>query len=280
MFWNAKGGRIHIEDTDMDYITFGQGDDVLVMIPGLGDGLTTVKGMALPLAYTYRMYAKDYRVYIFSRKNHLEKYVEKNAEKTMNKGYSTRDMAEDLAFGMQTLGITRAKVLGVSQGGMIAQYLAIDHPELVDRLVLAVTLSRPNETVRHVVDSWIRFARRGDYRALMIDTAEKSYSENYLRRYRRLYPLLANIGKPKDFSRFIVQAASCAQHDAYESLHDITCPTLVIGGGKDQIVTGASSMETAEQITGSELYLYRDLGHAAYEEANDFNSRVIAFLSK
>ena len=73
MFWNAKGGRIHIEDTDMDYITFGQGDDVLVMIPGLGDGLTTVKGMALPLAYTYRMYAKDYSVYIFSRKNHLEK---------------------------------------------------------------------------------------------------------------------------------------------------------------------------------------------------------------
>ena len=66
----------------------------------------------------------------------------------MNKGYSTRDMAEDLAFGMQTLGITRAKVLGVSQGGMIAQYLAIDHPELVDRLVLAVTLSRPNETAR------------------------------------------------------------------------------------------------------------------------------------
>ena len=37
MFWNAKDGRIHIEDTDMDYITFGQGDDVLVMIPGLGD---------------------------------------------------------------------------------------------------------------------------------------------------------------------------------------------------------------------------------------------------
>ena len=54
--------------------------------------------------------------------------------------------------------------------------------------------------------------------------------------------------------------------------------TLVIGGGKDQIVTGASSVETAEQITGSELYLYRDLGHAAYEEANDFNSRVMTFF--
>ena len=71
MFWNAKNGHIDLDDSDMDYISFGKGRDVLVMIPGLGDGLTTVKGMAYPLAYTYRMYARDYRVFVFSRKNHL-----------------------------------------------------------------------------------------------------------------------------------------------------------------------------------------------------------------
>lgn len=276
MFWNAKGGRIHIEDTDMDYITFGQGDDVLVMIPGLGDGLTTVKGMALPLAYTYRMYAKDYRVYIFSRKNHLEKY----AEKTVNKGYSTRDMAEDLAFGMQTLGITRAKVLGVSQGGMIAQYLAIDHPSFVDRLVLAVTLSRQNPTVQNAVADWLEFARQGDYKSLMIDIAEKSYSETYLRKYRRLYPVLCKIGRPKDFRRFIIQADACAGHNAYALLNRISCKTLVIGGSCDKIVSAAASVELAGQIKDSELYLYEGLGHAAYEEAPDFNSRVMQFFSK
>lgn len=276
MFWNAKGGRIHIEDTDMDYITFGQGDDVLVMIPGLGDGLTTVKGMALPLAYTYRMYAKDYRVYIFSRKNHLEKY----AEKTVNKGYSTRDMAEDLAFGMQTLGITRAKVLGVSQGGMIAQYLAIDHPSFVDRLVLAVTLSRQNPTVQNAVAGWLEFARQGDYKSLMIDIAEKSYSETYLRKYRRLYPVLCKIGRPKDFRRFIIQADACAGHNAYALLNRISCKTLVIGGSCDKIVSAAASVELAGQIKDSELYLYEGLGHAAYEEAPDFNSRVMQFFSK
>lgn len=270
MVWNAKNGRVDMDDTDMDYVSFGKGDNVLVMIPGLGDGLTTVKGMALPLAYTYHMYARDYKVYIFSRKNNLEKY--------RDRGYATRDMASDLAAAMHELGIARAKVLGVSQGGMIAQYLAIDHPELVDRLVLAVTLSRPNQTVQNVVSRWIHFAGQGDYRALMIDTAEKSYSENYLKKYRRLYPILTSIGKPKDFSRFIVQAASCLQHDAYASLSNITCPTLVIGGSDDQIVSGASSVEIADQIKGSELYLYRNLGHAAYEEAKDFNSRLIEFM--
>lgn len=271
MFWNAKNGHIDLDDSDMDYISFGKGRDVLVMIPGLGDGLTTVKGMAYPLAYTYRMYARDYRVFVFSRKNHLEKYVQT--------GYSTKDMAKDLAHAMRKLDIMPAKVLGISQGGMIAQYLAIDDPALVDRLVLAVTLSRPNETVRNVIDCWIRFAGQNDHRSLMIDTAERSYSENYLKKYRRLYPLLTRMGKPEDYSRFIVQAAACAQHDAYASLRGITCPTLVIGGSKDRIVTGNASVEIAEQIPGSQLYLYQDLGHAAYEEAKDFNSRVFTFLS-
>lgn len=270
MFWNAKNGRVDIDDTDMDYVSFGQGRDVLVMIPGLGDGLATVRGMALPLAYTYRMYAKEYKVYLFSRKNHLEKCAQT--------GYSTRDMAGDLAYAMRSLGIPHANVLGVSQGGMIAQYLAAGYPELVDRLVLAVTLARPNETVRNVISHWIRLAGQGNYKALMIDTAEKSYSENYLKKYRRLYPVLTGIGKPKDFSRFLIQAAACVQHDAYALLPDIACPTLVIGGDDDRIVTGASSAEIASQIRGSELYLYKGLGHAAYEEAKDFNSRVMAFF--
>lgn len=270
MFWNAKNGRVSIDGTSMDYVTFGQGHDILIMIPGLGDGLTTVHGMALPLAYTYRMYARDYKVYLFSRKNHLENYLQT--------GYSTRDMAKDLASAMKELGISHAKVLGISQGGMIAQYLAIDCPGFVDRLVLAVTLSRPNETVQHVIDSWMRLAKQGDYKTLMTDTAEKSYSENYLKKYRCFYPILTSIGKPKDFSRFLVQAASCIQHDAYASLPKITCPTLVIGGGNDQIVTGAASVEIAGQIKDSELHLYPGLGHAAYEEAKDFNSRVMAFF--
>lgn len=270
MFWNAKNGCVSIDDTEMDYVSFGKGTDILVMIPGLGDGLTTVKGMALPLAYTYRMYAGKYKVYLFSRKNHLERYLDK--------GYSTRDMAKDLAYAMKELGILRAKVLGVSQGGMIAQYLSIDYPQLVDRLVLAVTLSRPNETVKNVIDSWLSFARQGDYSALMKDTAEKSYSEKYLKKYRRLYPVVTRMGKPADFSRFIVQAMSCVQHDAFTSLPDIACPTLVIGGGADQIVTSASSVEIAGQIKDSKLHLYKELGHAAYEEAPDFNSRVMAFF--
>ena len=265
MFWNAQNGSVSIGDTDMDYVSFGKGRDALIMLPGVGDGLTTVKGMAIPMAITYRMFACNYKVYIFSRKNYLPE------------GYSTRDMARDQAEAMKKLGISKAKVVGISQGGMIAQYLAIDFPELVEKLVLAVTLSKQNEMVREAVTKWIGMAMQGSYKDLMIDTAEKSYSERYLRKYRRLYPLLGKIGKPKDFSRFMIQATSCIVHDAYAELENIICPVLVIGGVNDRIVGVNASYEIADKIKNCELFIYKGLGHAAYEEARDFNKRVQDF---
>lgn len=268
MFWNAKNESVCIGDTDMDYITFGKGKTVLIMIPGLGDGLTTVKGMANIMAFTYRMYARDYKVYMFSRKNHLEE------------GYSTRDMAKDQAEVMRKLGITKAMIWGVSQGGMVAQYLAIDYPDLVQKLILTVTLSKQNDTVQNVIGRWIGFAGQDDYKSIMIDTAEKYYSEKYLKKYRPFYSILGKVGKPKSFDRFIIQANACTGHNAYEELEKIKCPTLVIGGDDDKIVTGEASIEIAEKIPGSELFMYEGLGHGLYEEAKDFHKRMKKFLAE
>lgn len=72
MFYHAKNGNICIGDADMDYISFGRGSKAFIMLPGLGDGLSTVKGMALALALAYRVYAEDYTVFVFSRKNGLQ----------------------------------------------------------------------------------------------------------------------------------------------------------------------------------------------------------------
>lgn len=268
MLLKAKNGTIPIGDTDMDYISFGKGNKVLIILPGLGDGLTTVKGTALPFAIGYRAYAADYKVYVFSRKNQLKE------------GYSTRDMAKDQAEAMKMLDIANADIMGVSQGGMIAQYLAIDYPNFVNRLVLAVTLSKQNETVQKVVGSMIEMAKCGDYKSLMTETAEKSYSERYLKKHRFLYSLLRRVGKPKDFSRFLLQANSCIHHNTYDELDKIVCPTLILGGDSDKMVGTRSSIEMKERIGNSELFIYEGLGHAAYEEAKDFNARVLSFLAK
>ncbi len=155
-----KNGCVPLGDTEMYYVSFGDGDKNLVVLPGLSDGLATVKGKAGILSVSYRKFFSGYTVYMFSRKN------------SMPEGYSIRDMAEDQICAMQELGIDRACVLGVSQGGMIAQYMAIDHSEAVEKLVLAVTAPYANSTAKSAVECWMEMASKGDHVALMVDTAE------------------------------------------------------------------------------------------------------------
>jgi len=268
MLYNAKNSSIKIGTTDMDYISFGKGSKNLVMLPGLGDGLRTVKGTALAMAIIFREYAKNYKVYVFSRKNRLEENC------------SIRDMAKDQKEAMDKLGISKASIIGISQGGMIAQYIAVDYPEIVEKLILTVTLSRQNETMEKVLNHWINLASSGDYKSLFIDTMEKSYTEKHLKRYRPFYPILAKFTKPKNFTRFIIQAKAILNHNAYNELEKINCPALVIGAGQDEIVSKAASEEIAEKITHSKLIIYDKLGHGAYEEAKDFNLQVLTFLQQ
>ena len=74
-------------------------------------------------------------------------------------------------------------------------------------------------------------------------------------------------------------AKSCLTCNTYEELDKITCPIFVIGGGIDQVVGGGASKEIANKLN-CEIYLYENWGHAAYEEAKDFNQKVFEFLKK
>ncbi len=268
MLWNAKNGRVQLKEGTMSYVSFGSGAETLILLPGLSDGLATVEGKALILAKPYRLFLRDFTVMMFSRREPLPN------------GHTIRDMAVDQAEALKRLGLGRVSVVGVSEGGMIAQYLALDRPDMVDKLILAVTAPRMNDTVRSCVPRWMDMAQRGDHKALMINTAELSYSPERLKRYRKLYPLLGRIGKPKTYDRFLADARAILSFDAWEDLPKIACPTLILGGEEDRVVGPEASRAMAARIPDSTLYLYPGLGHALYEEAKDFNRRVFAFLRK
>ena len=93
MFGKIKEGTIQIENSHMHYAAFGKGSRPLVIIPGLSDGLRTIKGTGLLLWFLYRSFAKEYRIWVFSRKNELEP------------GITTREMARDQAAAMDKLEI-------------------------------------------------------------------------------------------------------------------------------------------------------------------------------
>lgn len=200
---NLTEGAVEVGDSEMNYVSFGKGDKPLIIIPGLSDGLKTVKGTGAILWYTYRFLAKDYRVSVFSRKNKLEP------------GYTTRGMATELAGAMDKLSIGSAYVMGISQGGMIAQWLAIDYPEKVEKLAIVISISRQNETMQQVIASWIEMAREKRYNELAVDMMEKSHTDRYLKKVRPFYWLIKILSKPQSQQRFLIQAESCRDQMPY-----------------------------------------------------------------
>lgn len=265
MGYNVKRYVIDIDDTKMDYITFGDGERSMVLIPGLS--FKTVRKFAETFAFLYRAFAKEYKVYAFDRKRQVPI------------GYTIKQMADDLADVMEKLEISDAYILGISQGGMIAQNLAIYYPHLVHKLALGVTMSRLNDTARSVIGKWILLAVNDDYEGITNHMLEVLYSEAYVKRIGKYFPVASRFGKPKDMHRFAVLARACLTCNTYNDLPKIQCPVFVIGGKNDLVLSGEASEEIAEKL-GCEIYMYEDLGHSAYEEASDFNRRVLEFFNR
>ena len=266
MLYNAKNGKVKFPDGVMEYIRFGTGERQLVLLPGLGDSLRSMGGLAIPMALMYRTFAKDFTVHVFGRKYPAPK------------GAGTREMARDVKRAMDTLKIGRADVVGVSMGGMIAQFIAADFPEKVNKLVLTVTCSCPNPTLEAAVGEWEDLARSGDHAAFMESNLRLIYSEDYYRKNAWTLPLVGAMTKPKSYQSFLVCAHACRTHDALSRLGEIQAPTLVLGGEQDHCLSGDASRLLAERIPSSELVMYPDLGHGLYEEAKDFQGRVLEFL--
>ena len=266
MLYNEKYGTFPIDGTTMEYIRFGKGKRVLILIPGLGDSLRSMKGTALPMAVFYRQFCKEFTVYVFARKHVLQP------------GSTIRDMARDLAYVMERMGIPCADILGVSMGGMIAQHLALDYPEKVNKLVLTVTAARPNPVLTEAIAEWVSYVRQDDFTGFMQSNLKRIYSKDYCRKNQWMVPVLGKFAKPKSFDRFFIQADACLIHDTYDKLPGIQSQTLVIGGEQDLSLGGEASREIAEKIPGAKLLMYEEWGHGLYEEAKDYNQRVLDFL--
>lgn len=265
MFWGLTEGKVTIPSGDLNYLSFGKGQKNLIIIQGLN--VRDIKGAGISLALMYKMFSKDYRVWFFDRRM------------IVKEGLTNWDLAEDIYFAMKGLNIASADVFGVSQGGMIAMALTLEHPECVEKLVLGVTSSRANETIKKAVSRWVSCAKKEDHVTINTETFTLMYTDGYLKKYKMLMPLLVRMIKPKDFGRFGILASAILDFDCYDRLHEIKCPVLVLGGRQDKITTAEASVEIAKKLN-CEIHMYSEYGHAAYEEAKDFNRRVYAFLLK
>ena len=249
--------RNHLSDPGVDYVTFGKGDKTLIIITGLSlQGLSDMSDLAIYSLF-YR-FAKEYKVYIFDRKDHIKE------------GISIENMADDLYHSLQELHIANASIIGMSQGGMIAQ----------TSLVLALTFSRNNEISRETIRGWIEMAKNGEMAKLNKDSMCKTFSSPILKKLYVINKLFLKTVSVEKQERFVRLANSILEFDCHKSLDKITCPTLVLGAKNDLVLGVDGARELANSISNASYYEFSKLGHAAFIESKQFNKMILEFLRK
>lgn len=264
--FNVKEFSVAISGGNVDVVSFGKGDNILVMLPGLN--LFGIKGASLSLTLFYRVFYKKYKVYIIDRTHPIDSNC------------SIESMANDVVEVLKSLNLENINLVGISQGGMIAQSIAINYPSLVSRLVLGVTLSRVNVTLKQTIERWKKIVFEEGLSSTMSDYIENAYSKKSKKKYKLLIPFIMKLKKKHlNIERFLKLANACLTCNNYHQLDKIKCPVFVIGGGKDQIVSKEGSIEIIEKLN-CKYYIYDDLGHEAYNEAKDFNQKIYNFLNQ
>lgn len=197
--------------------------------------------------------------------------------------YSSAEMADDIAGLMDELGIESAKVVGCSMGSIITQQLAIRHPQKVEAAVLMCTWARCDAYAKSVFNHMETIKARltppefMGYIQLLI-FGKKHWDENAADLAEGRKDAL-NQQIPQPLVGLSGQAHACRDHDVYDRLGEITCPTLVIGGEDDIFTPRWMSEEVHAALPNSELYLYPDAGHGFhFENIEDFNQRVRGYL--
>jgi pimeloyl-ACP methyl ester carboxylesterase len=258
----------HVRAGDLDIWTeqVGTGPDVL-LIGGLGDTVESWQFQLDGLQDRYRLTAFDNR----------------GAGRTpMPDGpASVEAMADDAAAVLRALDIESAHVAGFSGGSIIAQELALRHPELVRSLVLQSTWPAMDPYHR----AWAHFVSR------LMDTApsERAFLEDFF-----LWIYTARAHNDGTVERFIDEVLAFPHkqstedmrasldafvvHDTTDRLPEIAAPTLVLAGGRDMTSRPERCRAVADLIPGARFEVMEEESHQPFQEVpDDWNARVDAF---
>ena len=250
----------------LPYACIGNGARNLVVFGGLEFRHEPPSGIMLRMSTGFlKGLADSYKIYLVSRRPGLPM------------GYSLSDMSDDYAVMIKNELGGMTDIIGVSTGGAIAQHFAIDHPDLVRRLVLAMTGFRLTAEAKELQMKVADLARKRKRRAacVLLGTAiiRKGIAKHF---FKWFMWLLGPLSIPTDPSDGIVEIEAEDRHDLSDHLDKIKADTLVIGGEEDFFYP---VRETARKIPNAKLVLYPNLGHnAMFARSRQFGEEIRAFL--
>jgi 3-oxoadipate enol-lactonase len=194
-----------------------------------------------------------------------------------------RVIADGVADVLRELNLGPVAIEAESGGGRISLWLTVEHPELVDRLVLAAVASEtpPDSPMAERMRRWIELGEAGDWGTFFANMAQlmKAASEEESGSFAaaaRLQP------RPATPERFIGELKATLDSSSFvtDRLGEIGVPTLVLAGEQDQVVPLASTQLVAERIPGAQLITDPECGHTVRSSFRGYDGLVESFLAE
>ena len=188
--------------------------------------------------------------------------------------YTVEQHARDLGQLLKALSISSTVVLGYSQGGVVAQQLALDYPNLVSHLVLCCTFAYNQLTWREKIEGlimpWL-------IRLLSTKQLVQLFKGLTSEQLKQLETIIAS----NDKSRMVEATKIMLGFDSRHRLRDIKCPTLIVAGGTDTAVPQHHARMLSQGIPNAKLFVIPSAGHEMiWTHGADMMNAVESFLGE
>ncbi len=245
-------------------------------VSGSGTPVVLIMGIladARAWALQVPVFARTFKTIVFDNRG-----IGRSA--TNDLGYAIRDLVDDVVAVLDDAGVGRAHVVGLSMGGMVAQELALTHPDRVDRLVLVCTTAEPHPIMEEHRLGFLKILQDGGGVSLWRRALPVLFSRTFL---EEKWETLVEMFGPKQelpVPGIVAQLRAVGAHRSTERLGSIRARTLVLTGAADALVPPECSDLLARGIPGAELQTIPAGSHCVnIENADEFNRIVLQFLA-
>ena len=256
---------VRVGETELDVERSGSGPPLLLIMGMSGTALHWGEPFLELLRKDFDVIAYDHRGVGASTK--------------LDGAVTIAEMAEDAAGLLQALGIDSANVVGISMGGMIAQELALAHPELVRTLTLGCTycggegssLADPAD-MQVLAEAMMSGDRERAIRAGWEINVSPSYAAD-----TEAWAAFQGVAQRRAVAVPVVmsQMQACMAHDTHDHLASLEMPTLVIHGTEDKLLPEPNGRLIASLIPGSQLEILEGVGHLFFWEQPERSAELV-----